>query len=1399
LVSITLAIAAGALALGAGSALGQFKAHRNAPDIPGSAAQGGQAVTVMVELADQPAAVVYAQSVAAAAARAGRSSFESMDPASRTAAAQAAVSLARAQVARVEAAQQAILPQINAASVQGRAIFRVKSAYNGISVYVPRSQIAALSRLPGVKAVHIQIPKYLTAATDIDFLNARISWTKISGNTPYGGHGENIRIADIDTGLDYIHTNFGGPGTPAAYASVTDTGPVPNLYFPTFKVPGGYDFAGDAYDGTNMPVPDANPLDSSNGHGTATASLIAGFGVNGDGATYTGLYDNATDIASMKISPGFAPKAQLYPLRVFGVTGGTNLVTQAIDWAIDPNGDGTISDHLDVISMSLGANNGDVNDPDVVAADNASAAGVIVASAAGNAGDSYYIVSSPSIASHSLSVAASFNDTGGFFFDSNVTVNSPGAIAGQKYLSLYGSPSPAVPMGGLTANVVYAIPPDGNGGITNGAAISGNFCLIDRGAISFALKVSECQAAGAVGVIVVQSAAGSGTPYPIVMALGSPTPSIPAVMIGLNDGATIKANLASGVNITLNNDNGFFNVASTAADTMAGYSARGPRRPDNMLKPDITAPAEVVGVAHSLTGTQVEGFNGTSSATPHISGIMALLRQLHPTWTVDELKALVMNTAVHDEFTGPGGTGSQYGTGRVGNGRVDVQAAVSSNVVAYNAVDAGLVSVSFGSVEVPVAGSTTLSKDITISNKGASSVTFNVSYQDVTPVNGATFTVGSGSPVTVPAGGTATVTVQFQGMGNLLTHVREASVPLNLPSARQWLTEKTGYAVFTGTTMGDPTLRVALYAAPKPVSSMHAPATFAAGAPVNSLMVPITGTGINTGASPPTDIVSLAKTFELQYTGSCGCNDPNVIRNVGVTSDYVNQGASTGNTVITFAIEGNATANTPDFNSSDKEVFFDVNGDGNADFVVFLSYVSNGTASSNAYRAALVNLSTNVVTTLPVQTNLLSPANFDTNSYNNSVVLFSVPASALGLAGAGQPTRFSYVVATFDRSGNLVDFTNELPYDLAKPGVETENGNLEPFYYTDVAPLSIPVNYNGVQLQLNSSLGMLTVHRHNGTGLATDVTQIVPPIGNVLWRHHDDVNYLWLMNVAAATPIALPPVIGANWMVAGIADVDGDGYKDIIWFEKTTGSLYVWLMNGTSVLSVVGLGQVSQGAGPNIWLPEAVGDFNGDGIPDILWRHQTLGAIYIWYGQPDGSYIVSNPLGALDPTKIRLAGVGDMDGNGSDDVAWSFDQQVGGIPAGTVLLWATGPGFSINAYTAGPNGSKRLQRVGDFDGDGIADMIWVDPATGATDVWYLNQGPWNVTGGVVSAMQAMPAMTVGFLPAASVDFNSDGKKDVLWFNQTTGAASQWLMMGRGNAPVQNSLGIIGNTWFVPNQ
>ena len=118
---------------------------------------------------------------------------------------------------------------------------------------------------------------------------------------------------------------------------------------------------------------------------------------------------------------------------------------------------------------------------------------------------------------------------------------------------------------------------------------------------------------------------------------------------------------------------------------MPTYSSRGPRLPDSALKPDVTAPAEVVGVATFRTGTAVENFNGTSSATPHVSGTMALLRQLHPTWTVQELNALVCNTATHNLIATTAGGGA--GVGRVGAGRIDLTNANNANVVAYNGSD----------------------------------------------------------------------------------------------------------------------------------------------------------------------------------------------------------------------------------------------------------------------------------------------------------------------------------------------------------------------------------------------------------------------------------------------------------------------------------------------------------------------------------------------------------------------------------------------------------------------------------------------------------------------------------------------------------------------------------------
>ena len=204
-----------------------------------------------------------------------------------------------------------------------------------------------------------------------------------------GRFGDGVRIGVIDTGIDYRHADFGG-GT-----------------FPNAKVVGGHDFAGDAYTGRSgsIPEPDADPLDCE-GHGTHVAGTAAGYGVNADGTTYRGSY-SSVDLDALKIGPGTAPKASLYALKVFGCEGGTNLTAQALDWALDPNGDGDFSDRLDVVNLSLGSDFGASDDPDALFVRKLVEHGVVVVAAAGNGGDFYDVAGSPGNAPEAISVANS--------------------------------------------------------------------------------------------------------------------------------------------------------------------------------------------------------------------------------------------------------------------------------------------------------------------------------------------------------------------------------------------------------------------------------------------------------------------------------------------------------------------------------------------------------------------------------------------------------------------------------------------------------------------------------------------------------------------------------------------------------------------------------------------------------------------------------------------------------------------------------------------------------------------------------------------------------------------------------------------------------------------------------
>ena len=182
--------------------------------------QANAKVNVIVEMAGDPVAVVQAKS--------DRKLSSSEKKAIR---------------ANLKAKQDAVSGDI--AAKGGKVTAKMQSAYNGVAVTVSQGQVEALRALPGVVGVHsvaLQTPDNSVA---VPYLGVPSVWQDA------GFTGKGVKVGVIDTGIDYTHADFGGPGTAAAWtaASASSTQPAnPSLFGAGApRVKGGYDFAGDGY------------------------------------------------------------------------------------------------------------------------------------------------------------------------------------------------------------------------------------------------------------------------------------------------------------------------------------------------------------------------------------------------------------------------------------------------------------------------------------------------------------------------------------------------------------------------------------------------------------------------------------------------------------------------------------------------------------------------------------------------------------------------------------------------------------------------------------------------------------------------------------------------------------------------------------------------------------------------------------------------------------------------------------------------------------------------------------------------------------------------------------------------------------------------------------------------
>lgn len=539
-----------------------------------------------------------------------------------------------------EDAKQAVLQEqmqfeqkLKSVAPQAQVIYKYRLTLNAIAVYAPTDLMASIGTIAGVtniKAVRqMNRPEAVAVAPASRLTSTTTSVSYIGADVAHraGITGRGMRVGVLDTGVDYTHAMLGGSGKVEDYKAVDPAGSSP--MFPNAKVVGGIDLVGTDFNAASplakdhLPVPDANPIDEA-GHGTHVAGTIAGVG-NGR-TTYSGV----------------APDASIYAVKVFGKNGSTMdaVVIAGFEYAADPNEDLDLSDRLDVINLSLG---GGFGQPQVLyteAAHNLSLGGTMVVASAGNSGPVDYIVGSPSTSDDAISVAASVDGSVHNWQFSAVRFSNS---AGETWLNkaVEGPISkPIAQIGEVEGELVFIGLADKDLTPAEKAAVTGKVALIARGKVAFSEKIRRASEAGAVGAIVINNEAGNKS-FPMG---GEGHYEIPAIMIGNDTGQRVQTDMASGsVRVSFKTSDKIFEPDNI--DTITDFSSKGPRSEDNLLKPEIAAPGQAIISAEMGGGSAGVQMSGTSMAAPHMSGVMALLKQVHPELSTDELKSLVMDTS----------------------------------------------------------------------------------------------------------------------------------------------------------------------------------------------------------------------------------------------------------------------------------------------------------------------------------------------------------------------------------------------------------------------------------------------------------------------------------------------------------------------------------------------------------------------------------------------------------------------------------------------------------------------------------------------------------------------------------------------------------------------------------